>query len=185
MAKKLGITVQSLSRLENSKGKIHTDRLEEICDLLDVPLMEFWSAVTGKTEPIAAFKELPLVGYVNDSSKKNKIIWSEKGLPISPAIGSVAISGKMPHSDCYALMINDSSMDPFETGWVVVVDPEGDIQNRDHVVVEYHGEVLLRRIEINDKRSFSLHVNKGFQEPLLLDKQEIKILHKAWCFISR
>ncbi|MBF0105499.1 MAG: LexA family transcriptional regulator [Deltaproteobacteria bacterium] len=185
LAKKLGLTVQSLCRMETGKNKIHTQHLEEICDVLGIHVLEFWNEVFGQNKKEEPSRDIPIVGYVNSQTKSRNIIWSNEGLPVSNPIGVVSTLTNMPDTNFYALIIDDNTMDPFEAGWIVVVDPNAEIQNRDHVIVRHNESVLLRRIVIEDKTSFSLHATKSFETPLKLSRLRTKVLHKAWCFVAR
>ncbi|MBF0106915.1 MAG: hypothetical protein HQM16_16505 [Deltaproteobacteria bacterium] len=51
--------------------------------------------------------------------------------------------------------------------------------------MKHNESVLLRRIVIEDKTSFSLHATKSFETPLKLSRLRTKVLHKAWCFVAR
>ena len=184
LVKKLGITVQTLSKIENDKGKVHTDLLEKVCHILGVELVDFFGMTTGVETTKTTVRPVPIYGYVNDLSRKSSISWSSEDLPEAEPIGVLNISTQSSDKKAYAMIVSDNTMDPVETGWVIVVSPVAEILNRDFVMVELQGEILLRRITINDNDTFTLHVAKSFQRPITFTRKEITIMHKVLAFIS-
>ncbi|MBF0104481.1 MAG: LexA family transcriptional regulator [Deltaproteobacteria bacterium] len=183
LAQKLDISIQSLSRLENDKVKIHTGKVEEICHILDVNVDEFWRKAMGQ-EGGRDNHEIPIVGHVNTSSNKNNVTWSQEWFPTNTPMGFVHTLSNLLHTRYYGLVINDNSMDPFLSGWVVVADPDDTVINKNNVIVLHNGRLLFRRINIIDKNTFYLEVFKSFEEPLKLNKDEVPFIHKAWCYID-
>jgi transcriptional regulator with XRE-family HTH domain len=184
LVKKLGITVQTLSKIENDKGKVHTELLDKICQVLGVELVEFFELSSGVDASKNGLQPVPIHGYVNDLSRKHIVSWTPEGKPESDSIGVLNVSTQLSDKNSYAMIVSDNSMDPIESGWVIIVSPFAEIQNRDLVMVDLYGEALLRRISINDNDSFTLHVTKSFQRPKNFTHKDVAILHKVIGFMA-
>lgn len=183
LANGLHVTRQIVSSVENDRGSVHVNRIKDICKLLGIGEFEFWQHVYGTTQNANGLSDnMAVYGYVND---KSAIQWGDNGFPVSDPIGELAGISVPAKLNCYALIVKDNSMDPFERDWKLVVAPAHQIQHRDHVIVEHAGSLLFRRIFFDGVGdSFTLTASKGFIEPLELKRRDVQVLQKVWAFFS-
>lgn len=184
LGKLLGIGYPQMSRIETGKVSIHTDRVSEICKALGVDEFEFEKYRLGKENTDEKLKTIPVFGYVNDATQKSSVAYDEKGFPKTAPIGMLGIVSPLSDPLSYGMIVKDESMDPFGRDWTIIISPQYKIQHRDFVVVEYNQSLLFRRIFFEANQQFSLKATHGFEEPLTLNRDEIKIIQKAWTFIA-
>lgn len=80
LAKKLGVTRQSVYDMYNNRVEITLNRVYELADILDVDLFEFISQLDGKTsisDSIKHKKLFALLNKINDISAQNIIPFNE------------------------------------------------------------------------------------------------------------
>lgn len=183
LAKGLNVTRQIVSSLENDRSSVHVGRIKDICGLLEIGEFEFWQHVYGAERAKQGIpSNLEVYGYVND---KCSIQWDSEGFPVSEPIGELAGISVPSKMNCYALLVKDNSMDPFERDWKLVIAPNQQIQNRDHVIVEHNGSLLFRRLYFDGVgENFTLKASMGFTESLNLERKDVGIIQKVWTFIS-
>ncbi len=67
------------------------------------------------------------------------------------------------HSDPLALQVLGDSMTPeFEEGHVIVIEPDGVVNNGSYVLAKHEGEFIFRQLEIEDERYFLKPLNNHY-----------------------
>ncbi len=76
-------------------------------------------------------------------------------------------------SEPFALRVLGDMMEPeFKDGCIIIVDPEGMVQDGCYVVAQYEEEFYFRQLCIEDERHFLKCVNEGYDERLELPGME-------------
>lgn len=70
-------------------------------------------------------------------------------------------------SEPFALRVLGDMMEPeFKDGCIIIVDPEGMVQDGCYVVAQYEEEFYFRQLRIEDECHFLICVNQGYDERL-------------------
>lgn len=80
--------------------------------------------------------------------------------------------GSCSSKDVFALQVRGNSMAPeFKDGAVIIIDPQGHVQDKSYVVANVKGELVFRQIRIEGE-NYSLHTLDGSEPVDTIDDLE-------------
>ena len=72
LADQLGITFQQVQKYEKGVNRISASRLQQVCDILEVPISFFFEQAPGSSSHGRGLSEAPSPTYVNDFLASNE-----------------------------------------------------------------------------------------------------------------
>lgn len=133
LAETLGVTQGAIAHWLSGRREPDLATINRILSAVGLPGLQMGSeSNVGQPIPITTpFKEIPIVGIAQLGAEG---YWTA----LSPSEGHVAFPTKDP--DAYALRLRGDSMSPaIRSGWVAVIEPNGDLVPGEYVYIKLHG----------------------------------------------
>lgn len=81
--------------------------------------------------------------------------------------------GSCSSKDVFALQVRGDSMAPeFKDGTVIVIDPQGHVQDQSYVIANINGELVFRQIRMQNGE-MSLHVLDNSEPTVSIDSIDV------------
>lgn len=159
LARLTNINVGHISHLENEERNPSHRALKTICRALGVPY-----------QPLMYTYDKVFTDEQMESKMYEHISYNQV-----PAVSSVDSFIEIPAdfpSTCLALKVNDNSMEPkIQEGCYVFIEFNTPLENKDIVLVDYNGKVMIRRYVIK-KDGFVLRADNKEFEDIILSKDD-------------
>ncbi|WP_240043575.1 XRE family transcriptional regulator [Pseudomonas rhizoryzae] len=163
LAHQVGTDTGNLSRLERGKQGASQELLSKLLGALGLSLgaMDADQSNVGPPVPITSpFRQIPIVGIAQLGAEG---YWTA----LSPSEGH--INFPTHDKDAYALRLRGDSMSPaIRSGWVAIIEPNGDLVPGEYVYIKLHGvhdegESMVKELLRADDYEVSLmSVNDAF-----------------------
>ena len=102
----------------------------------------------------------------------------EKYIPIEreePAEMDWEAPSKCAESEPYALMVLGDSMEPeFKEGEIIVIEPDGHIQDGSYVIAYHNDEYIFRQVVIEGERWLIKPLNEAYETQELSGPEAVK-----------
>jgi DNA polymerase V len=102
----------------------------------------------------------------------------EKYIPIeseAPIETDWQAPSKCAESEPYALMVLGDSMEPeFKEGDVIVIEPDGHVQDGSFVIAYHNDEYIFRQLVIKEERWFIKPLNEAYETQQLSSPDAVK-----------
>jgi transcriptional regulator with XRE-family HTH domain len=133
LAETLGVTQGAIAHWLSGRREPDLATINRILSAVGLPGLQMGSeSNVGQPIPITTpFKDIPIVGIAQLGAEG---YWTA----LSPSEGHVAFPTKDP--DAYALRLRGDSMSPaIRSGWVAIIEPNGDLVPGEYVYIKLHG----------------------------------------------
>ena len=102
----------------------------------------------------------------------------EKYIPIEPETSLETdwqAPSKCAESEPYALMVLGDSMEPeFKEGDIVVIEPDGHVQDGSFIIAHHNDEYIFRQLVIEEERWFIKPLNEKYETQELSSPEAVK-----------
>lgn len=189
--KMVGCTGENISDIERGKSRPSDALLLNICRVFRVTktwLLEGKSSEQFVRESVEAYYgkntidvsdfvpyDIPLLGRAGAGRR----VFSEDGYPVGEGYRKVHRPYDLFDPNAFAVEVEGDSMSPrYEDGDIVICSPAKGWTSGDYcVVIKKDDEVLVKKVGDKDGAVILYSTNQAY-DPILLNKEEIRAMHK-------
>lgn len=191
LGRMVGCSADNISAIERGDSNPSASLLLNICRVLRTTkawLLEGKSSEQFIRESVAAYYgkntidvsdfvpyDIPLLGRAGAGRR----VFSEDGYPVGEGYQKVHRPYDLFDPNAFAVEVEGDSMSPrYEDGDIVICSPAKGWNTGDYcVVIKKDDEVLVKKVADKDGAMILYSVNQAY-DPILLNKEEIRAMHK-------
>ena len=179
-----GMSPEYINRIESEKiTNVGIEKIEALAKALNVPISKILS---NENEDITENRngqdnqEMPIVGYANAGKRESRIQFDDSGYPVGWGHRIFPKPSDFKDPNGYVVLIKGDSMLPMKEGFKLVVSPNIEVKDGDDVVVRTaDDDVYYKQVAIKGDTVVLKSYNSAF-DPIILNRAEIKFMHKVW-----